>query len=47
MVAVYNVIDMPIHSEPGQTSVPGYWNANINYRFSPNMSEKKPWIHYR
>lgn len=41
-VDYYNVIDITeSHSEPGRTSVPGYWNANINYRFSPNISEKK------
>ncbi|RAP39079.1 succinyl-diaminopimelate desuccinylase [Candidatus Marinamargulisbacteria bacterium SCGC AAA071-K20] len=28
-------------SEPGRTSVPGWWEANINYRFSPNKTESE------
>jgi succinyl-diaminopimelate desuccinylase len=26
-------------SEPGRTSIPGYWKANVNYRYSPTYSE--------
>src|SRR5690606_31280680 len=26
-------------SEPGRTSLPGWWQANINYRFAPVRSE--------
>ena len=28
-------------SEPGRTSVPGYWTGTINYRFSPRYSEQE------
>lgn len=28
-------------SEKGRTSIPGYWKANINYRFSPNHTLKE------
>jgi len=28
-------------SEPGRTSVPGYWSCNINYRFSPVHSPEE------
>ena len=35
----YNVIQITeSHSEKGRTSIPGYWKANINYRFSPTLS---------
>lgn len=27
------------HSEPGRTSLPGWWQANVNYRFAPVRSE--------
>ena len=26
------------HSESGRTSLPGYWEANINYRYAPSKS---------
>lgn len=26
------------HSDPGRTTIPGKWQANINYRFPPGMS---------
>jgi len=34
------------HSEKGRTSVPGYWECNINYRFAPNhtVEEAKAYI---
>ncbi len=35
------------HSEKGRTSLPGYWEGNINYRFAPNhtVEEAKNYIH--
>jgi succinyl-diaminopimelate desuccinylase len=36
-------------SEPGRTSIPGFWTCNVNYRYSPNRSleeAKKELISY-
>ena len=41
-VDFYDVIQVTeSYSEPGRTTIPGWWEANINYRFSPNKSEKE------
>lgn len=29
------------HTEPGRTTLPGYWEANINYRFAPVKNSEK------
>ena len=40
-VDFFNVIEITeSESEKGRTSIPGYWTCNINYRFSPEKSEK-------
>ena len=40
-VDFFNVIEITeSESEKGRTSIPGYWSCNINYRFSPEKSEK-------
>jgi len=36
-VDFYDVLSITeSQSEPGRTSIPGYWTANLNYRYAPN-----------
>ncbi|MFT5171218.1 MAG: succinyl-diaminopimelate desuccinylase, partial [Candidatus Marinamargulisbacteria bacterium] len=34
-------------SESGRTSLPGFWEANVNYRFSPHRSESEALAHLK
>ena len=39
-LSFFDVIEITeSYSEKGKTSIPGYWYANINYRFAPNKDE--------
>ena len=39
-VDFYDVIEITeSNSEPGRTSIPGYWRANVNFRFAPVYTE--------
>jgi succinyl-diaminopimelate desuccinylase len=41
-VDFYDVVQITeSQSEPGRTSLPGWWDANINFRFSPNKTEEQ------
>lgn len=32
-------------SQPGRTSLPGWWQGNVNYRFAPVKDEEQAWQH--
>jgi succinyl-diaminopimelate desuccinylase len=40
----YDVIQITqSHTQPGRTSLPGYWEGNVNFRFAPTRTEKQAW----
>lgn len=42
----YDVIQLTeSQSQPGRTSLPGWWKGNINYRFAPVKSEAEAWAY--
>jgi succinyl-diaminopimelate desuccinylase len=40
----YDVVQLTeSQSQPGRTSLPGWWKGNVNFRFAPTRSESEAW----